>query len=77
MKKVDLIVSGAIAAKRSICVGNTMVSVTGSDVKVYLHGNLIYKEIDGKKSFSLAGWNTKTTRARLTACGVDVRQKKL
>ncbi len=43
---------------------------------VHLFGNTIYKVVNGKAYFSLAGWNTVTTRSRLNALGVNVNQRK-
>ncbi len=40
-RKIDLIVSAAFAAGRPVSVSNTVVSVSGSLVRCYLHGNLI------------------------------------
>ncbi len=43
---------------------------------VYLHGNLIAaKDADGVIYYSNAGWNTTTTRSRLSALGAPVRIK--
>ena len=75
MRKLEEVMRNAVNAKRNASISNTLVSVENNAVKVYLHGNLIYKEENGVKSFTLAGWNTVTTRSRLNALGVDVRQK--
>ena len=55
--------------------GNTVVTNDETGVKVYLHGNCIYAVYDGVARFTLAGWNTPTTRSRLNALGVGVYQK--
>ena len=55
---------------------NTTVTHDNGNSYVYLFGNLIYKVVNGKAYFSLAGWNTNTTRSRLNALGVNVSQKK-
>ena len=59
--------------------GNTRVEVVNNEgvknVFVYLFGKLIYKIVNGDEFFTLAGWNTQTTRNRLHALGVDVNQK--
>ena len=53
--------------------GNTVVSwstTTGAaeeHAAVYLHGNLIALVYEGGLKITLAGWNTPTTRSRLTA----------
>lgn len=66
----------AVRAHKEYKCGNTWVLVNDYvSVFVFLHGNCIYSEVDGKKSFSLAGWNTNTTRSRLNALGVSVSQK--
>lgn len=56
---------------------NTAVVVhEGGDVDVILHGNRIYStSVCGGAWFTLAGWNTPTTRSRLRALGVEVMQK--
>lgn len=54
---------------------NTEVKVTEAAVRVYLHGNLIAAR-DREKTeahVTLAGWNTRTTRSRLTALGFEAR----
>lgn len=69
----------AIKARTNFACGNTQVIISdgGNYVKVYLHGNLIYINCmeSGRAKFSLAGWNTSTTRSRLRAIGIDVRTK--
>lgn len=45
--------------------------------QVYLHNSLIYQESlwpNGQKRtmFSLCGWNTRTTRSRLNALGINI-----
>lgn len=47
--------------------------VEGNNVKVYLHGNQIYEKSGKYAAFTLAGWNSNTTRSRLRALGVSVR----
>ena len=66
----------AVRAHKNFSGANTQVVVDeNGNVFVYLHGNKIYMGVDGKKSFTLAGWNTNTTRSRLNALGVHVSQK--
>ena len=54
---------------------NTSVVSDGKESRVYLHGNLIAINKDGKKSFSNAGWFSNTTKSRLNALGLGVCQK--
>lgn len=65
----------AVRNRRNFSNGNTVVRVENGDVRVYLHGNLIFQNVGGVESFTLAGWNTVTTRSRLNALGVYVSQK--
>ena len=83
MRKIEKEMCNAVKAQRNFCVSNTQVICSranngGTKVKVYLHGNLIYEEyenLDGayERYFTLAGWDTPTTRNRLRALGVGVR----
>ena len=75
MRQIEKSMAQAVKAGRNFRSGNTVVSVDASGIKVYLHGNCIYTVYQGVKRFTLAGWNTVTTRSRLNALGVDVRQK--
>lgn len=56
--------------KENICIG---AAFAGCYVKVYLHGNQIYEKAGKYVVFTLAGWNSNTTRSRLRALGVSVR----
>ena len=74
MRRIEMAMRAAVEARFNWNCSNTEVKVEGNNVKVYLHGNLIYKEnIAGVASFTLAGWNSNTTRSRLRALGVSVR----
>lgn len=43
---------------------------------IFLHGNKIaWRGDDGKVYFNLCGWNTKTTKDRLSALGIWITQK--
>lgn len=54
---------------------NTEVNVfNGEEVTVYLHGNAIFRIVDGIKYWSFAGWPTRTTKSRLRALGIDYKQ---
>lgn len=73
MSKINEMVADAVRSRRSYfkC-GNTEVMCDKNSIRVYLHDNLIYKRENGKIMFTLAGWNTRVTRNRLAALGVDV-----
>jgi len=75
MKQIEEIMCNAVASGKKVSVSNTLVSVENGVIKVYLHGNLIYTKKNGVERFTLAGWNTTTTRSRLRALGVDVYQR--
>ena len=76
MRQVEKNMLQAVRAGKNFKCGNTEVKngVFG-EVFVYLHGNCIYRIIDGVREFTLSGWNTVTTRSRLNALGVNVSQK--
>ena len=46
-------------------------------IKVMLHNNVIYQEVNGLAHFSWAGWYTPTTFNRLLALGANPRIKAL
>ena len=73
MRKIEEAMCEAVKTRTNWESGNTKVSC-GNFVKVYLHDNLIYRESvkEGFKEFTLAGWDTNTTRNRLRALDVDV-----
>ena len=74
MRQIEKAMVAAVKARFNWRCSNTEVKAENGIVKVYLHGNLIYKEnIAGVASFTLAGWNSNTTRSRLRALGVGVR----
>lgn len=83
MKKIEKKMCEAVKAHKNWHNGNTEVYVEnsvngGKNVFVYLHGNRIYERyvnLDGTfvEYFSLAGWDTVTTRSRLRALGIGVR----
>jgi hypothetical protein len=75
MKKIENEMRFAVRIGRNFRSGNTVVTNDETGVKVYLHGNCIWAKYNGTARFTLAGWNTPTTRSRLNALGVDVRQK--
>lgn len=74
MRQIEKAMVAAVEARFNWRCSNTEVKVEGNNVKVYLHGNQIYKK-HGRvaSSFTLAGWNSNTTRSRIRALGVSVR----
>lgn len=76
MRAINEEMSAAVAAHNNFKLSNTeVIASEDGNVFVYLHGNKIYMEVNGKASFTLAGWNTPTTRSRLNALGVDIKQR--
>ena len=73
MRQIEKAMCAAVEARFNWACSNTHVKVNDNKVEVYLHGNLIYKKQGGVASFTLAGWNSNTTRSRLRALGVSVR----
>lgn len=76
MRKIEEAMCEAVKNRKNFERSNTRVQVRdgGNWVKVFLHDNLIYTSCQesGKAQFTLAGWDTNTTRSRLRALGVDV-----
>jgi hypothetical protein len=75
MKKIEQRMCTAVASRENWKCDNTRVENFGGELSVILHGNYIYRVIDGVKWFSLAGWDTPTTRSRLRALGVELTSK--
>lgn len=79
MKRIEQAMLAAILKRKPMRKGNTEVVISdgGSKVSVFLHGNKIYmaSTTEGWAWFSLCGWNTPTTRSRLNALGINVRQR--
>lgn len=76
MRQIEKNMLEAIKEGRSWRENNTEVLVVGNHVAVYLYGNLIATADPGNGwKFSLSGWNTPTTRSRLSALGCDVCQR--
>ena len=61
MRKVAQQIAYAFAARKSARNSNT----TTDGQAIYLHGNKIIERIGSGIYFSLAGWNTSTTRSRI------------
>lgn len=74
MKTIERAMCKAAKAHKNWRSGNTCVVADEESVRVYLHGNLIYEENGNGRAFTLAGWNTPTTRSRLNALGCGVSQ---
>ena len=74
MRGIDKQMSAAVAGRINWGMGNTCVIINSNGLEVRLHGLLIYQEKDGVKYFTLAGWDTPTTRTRLRALGVDIKR---
>lgn len=79
MRTIDKNVVNAVNNRFNYKSGNTRVEVVNNEgmknVFVYLHDNLIYQIVNNVAFFTLAGWNTQTTRSRLQALGVNVTQR--
>jgi hypothetical protein len=77
MRKVEKEIREAVQAGHNFKGGNTVVTCTTTDsvvtVSMTLHGNEIYRKVGAAEYFTLAGWNTFTTRGRLRAMGIPVR----
>lgn len=86
MRKIDRETLKAVAHWKNYKSGNTEVRVNnlpevGRACAVLLHDNVIYMKIkceNGKEMqlFTLAGWNTQTTRNRLNSLGITIKLKK-
>ena len=56
MRAIDKKMSAAVAAHKNFKLSNTeVIASEDGNVFVYLHGNKIYMELNGKASFTLAG----------------------
>ena len=82
MRQIEKQMLAAVKERRNWRSGNTEVTVRTdiygcNHIEVRLHDNLIFKQNDAEDSaeFTLAGWNTPTTRSRLRALGIKVYQR--
>ena len=75
MRTIEEKMVNAIRFNRSRRLGNTYVESHNGLKLVWLHDNLIYREVDDKREINLCGWNSNTTRSRLRALGIDIRQQ--
>lgn len=67
MRKITQQAKAAFDTNLSFGGGNTQVIVTEDTTEMYLFGNKIARKFGNKIEITLAGWNTKTTRERLSA----------
>lgn len=74
MRAIEQKMCEAVCFGENMCMNNTRVENRDGEITVYLHGNAIYRVVDGVRYFSLAGWNTPTTRSRLNALRCNVSQ---
>lgn len=75
MRNIENEMRAAMAARKNWSKDNTEVTVTNGELSVLLHGNYIFRIVDGVAWFTLAGWDTATTRSRLRALGVGLESK--
>jgi hypothetical protein len=77
MRQIESEMLYAVCNRKNMSKDNTQVQVReDGSIWVRLHGNLIAHRGDsGLWQFTLAGWNTPTTRSRLRALGIDIRQR--
>ena len=76
MRKIEGAMCEAVKRRTDWKSGNTEVKNTGNGLMfVYLHGNLIAMIRGTLCQFTLAGWNTNTTRSRLNALGCGISQR--
>lgn len=83
MRKIEQSMVQAIKAGKNWHSGNTAVHQDASGAAVYLHNNQIAFMGEGETRWTLAGWNTPTTRSRINAlarafnwAGVSCKQYK-
>ena len=80
MRQIEIEMLYAVCNRKNMNKSNTQVQVReDGSIWVRLHGNLIahlaHRGDSGLWQFTLAGWNTPTTRSRLRALGIDIRQR--
>ena len=78
MRKITQQAYQAFINKEPFAKSNTAVHVAeDGDVALFLHGNIIAKQVDGILSITTAGWPTNVTKERLNALpGVRIHQSK-
>jgi hypothetical protein len=68
MRKIEKMMLAAIDSGRDFELNNTKVIHDDGTVYVYLHGhNIAQRDPDGQYAINLCGYNTATTRSRLSA----------
>jgi len=75
MRKIEQAMCEAIKSRTNWRSDNTRVENFNGEVTVFLHGNAIFRIIDGVKYWTFAGWPTHTTKSRLRALGVDYKKQ--
>lgn len=77
MRTIEKMMCAAVNGRKSWMLSNTSVSINreNGEVRVYLHGNCIYRKNNEGEFINLCGWNTNTTRSRLRALGIDICTK--
>lgn len=67
MRKITELAANAFQSNTKFSLSNTLVTIDDSEVKMFLHGNLIAKKSinGGTTQITLAGWGSVTTRERL------------
>ena len=82
MRKIDKDMSAAVKERRYLKSGNTEVNVRldmygHEHIEVRLHGNMIWRwnKAEDMTEFTLAGWDTLTTRTRLRSLGVCIERR--
>jgi hypothetical protein len=61
--------------KKHFTLANTKVRIFNGSPHLYLHDNLIVKEVDGDIYISNGGWNSNTTRERLNPFVKKIRKQ--
>ena len=65
MREITRKAYNAFKNKKHFTLANTKVRILNKNPHLYLHDNLIAKEIDGDIYINNGGWNSNTTRERL------------
>jgi len=78
MRKITREAAAALREGRSYSNSNTTVTSTGGEPTLYLHGSPIARRTDKGVMITTAGYNTVTTRERLSPfAGVHTRKGQL
>lgn len=75
MRQIEQAMCEAVKNAKNWASNNTRVENFNGEVTVFLHGNAIFRIIDGVKYWTFAGWPTQTTKSRLRALGVDYKKQ--